>query len=158
MAFLDQEFDIKEMPESSGDGDFKPFPAGMYTARITGAELKDTKAGNGGQYIALRLDITGPSHQGRVVWSNLNIKNPNPKAEEIGIQQLGDIMRATGIGKVKDTDQLIGGDVSIKVVIKLSEEWGDKNEVKSFSAISGSSAPAPKAETNDGPGGAPWEK
>jgi hypothetical protein len=54
-------------------------------------------------------DITGPSHQGRVVFGNLNIKNANPKAEEIGRQQLGDIMRAIGLAKVTDTDQFIGG-------------------------------------------------
>ena len=69
MAFLDQEFDVKNMPESSGD--FEPLPAGTYSARITSVDLKDTKAGNG-QYLALRFDITGPTHQGRVVFSNLN--------------------------------------------------------------------------------------
>jgi hypothetical protein len=48
----------------------------------------------------------------------LNIKNANPKAEEIGRQQLGDIMRAIGLAKVTDTDQLIGGQIGIKLEVK----------------------------------------
>jgi hypothetical protein len=155
MSFLGEEFSADKLPSNSGS--FDPIPAGEYTAQIVKADVTTTKAGTG-EYIAVRFDVTGPTHQGRVVFSNLNIKNPNPKAEEIGQQQLGDIMRAIGLTKVKDTDQLIGGNLLIKVIIKSSAEWGDRNEVKAFKALSGSSAPAPKAETNDGPGGAPWEK
>ena len=113
MAFLNEEFNVNELPQ--GNGNFEPLPAGWYTATISQSELKATKAGNG-QYIKLRYDITGPSHQGRVVFGNLNIKNANPKAEEIGRQQLGDIMRAIGLAKVTDTDQLIGGQIAIKLM------------------------------------------
>jgi hypothetical protein len=139
MAFLDQEFNVNELPQ--GNGNFEPLPAGWYTATISQAELKNTKANNG-QYIKLRYDITGPSHQGRVVFGNLNIKNANPKAEEIGRQQLGDIMRAIGLAKVTDTDQLIGGQISIKLEVKNDEQYGASNEVKAFKSVTGSVAPA----------------
>jgi hypothetical protein len=138
MAFLTETFDINELPQ--GTGNFEPLPAGWYTATISQAELKATKAGNG-QYIKLRYDITGPSHQGRVVFGNLNIKNANAKAEEIGRQQLGEIMRAIGIPKVTDTDQLIGGQISIKLEIKQDEKYGAGNEVRGFKSVSGSAAP-----------------
>jgi hypothetical protein len=139
MAFLNEEFNVNEMPV--GNGSFEPLPAGWYTAAISQSELKDTKAGNG-QYIKLRYDITGPSHQGRVVFGNLNIKNANPKAEEIGRQQLGDIMRAIGLAKVTDTDQLIGGQIGIKLEVKEDAQYGASNEVKGFKSVSGSAAPA----------------
>ena len=139
MAFLNEEFNVNELPV--GNGHFEPLPAGWYSATISQSELKDTKAGNG-QYIKLRYDITGPTHQGRVVFGNLNIKNPNPKAEEIGRQQLGDIMRAIGLAKVTDTDQLIGGELVIKLEIKQDETYGASNEVKGFKSASGSPAPA----------------
>jgi hypothetical protein len=139
MAFLNEEFNVNELPQ--GNGNFEPVPAGWYTATISQSELKDTKAGNG-QYIKLRYDITGPSHQGRVVFGNLNIKNANPKAEEIGRQQLGDIMRAIGLAKVTDTDQLIGGHIGIKLDVKEDAQYGASNEVKAFKSISGSAAPA----------------
>lgn len=140
MAFLNQEFNVNELPVGTG-GNFEPLPAGWYTVTITQADLKDTKAG-GGQYIKLRYDVTGPTHQGRVVFGNLNIKNANPKAEEIGRQQLGEVMRAIGLAKVTDTDQLIGGQISIKLDVKQDAQYGASNEVKGFRSVSGSAAPA----------------
>ena len=139
MAFLNEAFDINELPQGN-TGNFDPLPAGWYTVTISQAELKDTKAGNG-QYIKLRYDVTGPTHQGRVVFGNLNIKNPNPKAEEIGRQGLGAIMRAIGLAKVTDTDQLIGNSLSIKLDVKNDAQYGASNEVKGFKSMSGSVAP-----------------
>jgi hypothetical protein len=141
MASLDQTFDINELPQGN-TGSYDPLPAGWYNANITAAELKPTKDGSG-QYIKVRYDITGPSHQGRVVFGNLNIKNKSAKAEEIGRQQLGDIMRAIGLPKVTDTDQLIGGSLSIKLDIRAaSEQYVAQNEVKAFKSLTGGSAPA----------------
>ena len=137
MAFLGQEFNQDDMPQGNS---YEALPAGWYTANITGAELKNTKAGTG-QYIAVRYDITGPTHQGRVVFGNLNIKNPNPKAEEIGRQQLGDLMRAIGLAKVTDTDQLIGGSLSIKLEIRTQEGYEPSNDVKGYKSTSGGMAP-----------------
>lgn len=160
MAFLNEEFNVNELPQ--GNGNFEPLPAGWYTATISQSELKATNAGNG-QYIKLRYDITGPSHQGRVVFGNLNIKNANPKAEEIGRQQLGDIMRAIGLAKVTDTDQLIGGQIAIKLAVKEDAQYGASNEVKGFKSVSGSVAPAaaiPQVQSNSAPAKAapPWAK
>lgn len=139
MAFLGQTFDASELPQ--GSSNFDPLPAGWYTAAITGAELKPTKDGNG-QYIKVRYDITGPAHQGRVVFGNLNIKNPSAKAEEIGRQQLGEIMRAIGLGRVTDTDQLIGGNLQIKLDVRPADgQYQAQNEVRGFKAAHGA-APA----------------
>jgi len=127
-------------------------PAGWYTAIITEAELKDTKAGTG-QYIKCRYDITGPTGQGRVVFGNFNIKNQNVKAEEIGRQQLGDLMRALGLSAVNDTDQLVNGHLSIKIDVRpASGEYGAQNEVKGWRSNTGSLPPQPKP---DAPAGAP---
>jgi hypothetical protein len=140
MAFLSQSFDVADLPQSSG-GNFEPLPAGWYSVTIAGAELKKTKAGTG-EYIAIRYDILGPTHQGRVVFGNLNIANPNQQAEEIGRKQLGELMRAIGLAKVTDTDQLIGGNLQIKLDIKRDEQYGEKNEVRGFKAVSGGSLPS----------------
>ena len=160
MAFLSESFDVNELPQ--GNGNFAPLPAGWYTATISQAERKATKAGNG-QYIKLRYDITGPTHQGRVVFGNLNIKNANPKAEEIGRADLGNIMRAIGLAKVTDTDQLIGGNLSIKLEVKQDEQYGPGNEVNGFKSLSGSAAPAAampaaSAPAASGKAAPPWAK
>ena len=130
MAHLGETITAAELPVSQG---YDPVPVGWYSVTVTGAEIRETKSGTG-SYIAVRYDITGPTHEGRVIFGNLNIRNPNPKAEEIGRQQLGDLMRAIGLASVTDTDQLIGGRCQIKVAIQKSEEYGDKNEVKGYKA------------------------
>jgi hypothetical protein len=132
MAFLDEEFSVDTLPV--GNNNFEPLPDGWYNAAITGAEVKMTKA-NDGKYIACKYTITGPSHQGRVIFGNLNIKNASTKAEEIGRQQLGEIMRAIGLAKVTDTDQLIGGNLGIKLSVRTGEYEG--NEVKGYRALNG---------------------
>lgn len=162
MAFLDTAFDVNELPV--GDN-YDPIPEGWYNVRIVSAEIKATKSGTG-QYISIRYDIIGPSHQGRQVFGTLNIKNDSQKAEEIGRQQLGSLMRAIGLARVTDTDQLINGEMQIKLSIKRDEQYGDKNEIKAFKAVNGSaapmpvapqqaSAPAPAANASSAP---PWAK
>lgn len=138
MAFID--ISIDQLPESTNS--YELLPAGWYTASITKAELAPTKDGSG-QMIKLRYDITGPSHQGRVVFGNLNIKNRSAKAEEIGRQQLGEIMRAIGLARVTDTDQLIGAQLAIKVAIREAQNgYEAQNEVKGFKSVGGSAPSA----------------
>ena len=138
MANLGETFDVEFLPQ--GKTNFDPIPPGWYVATIAAADLKATKNGTG-QYIAVRYDVTGPSHQGRVVFGNLIIRNQSPKAEEIGRQQLGELCRAIGLAKVGDTDQLIGHALSIKIDIEKSEQYGDKNQVKGFKGIEGGAPP-----------------
>lgn len=153
MAYLGQTFEANDLPQVNT---YKPLPAGWYTAMITDAELKPTKDGSG-HYIKIRYDITGPTHQGRVVFGNINIRNASAKAEEIGRQQLGELMRAIGLARIADTDQLIGGVMQIKLGVRdATEQYDAQNEVKGFKAITGSvprfaapaaspAAPAPAA-------------
>lgn len=157
MAFLNEEFSVDTLPV--GTNNFEPLPEGWYNAAITDAEIKDTKAGDG-KYIACKYTITGPTHQGRVVFGNLNIKNASTKAEEIGRQQLGEIMRAIGLAKVSDTDQLIGGNLSIKLTVRTGEYAG--NEIKGFKASGGAPTAAPSfskpSAPSTGKAAPPWMK
>ena len=163
MAFLEHAINLDDLPESTGAGDFQPLPAGWYSATINTANLEPTKDGTG-QKISVRFDITGPTHQGRVVYSNLNIKNKSEKAEEIGRAQLGSIMRAIGLTQVSNTDQLVGGSLQIKLDIKTDEQYGTRNEVKGYKAA-GDAMPASAAPTFAKPSEAkatgsapPWAK
>ena len=158
MAFLDTTFNVDELPES--EPDFKPIPAGWYNASITSAELKATS--KGGQRISVRYDVTGPSHQGRVVFGNFNVRNNSEEAVRISREQLGQLMRATGLGKLENTDQLIGLQTQIKVKVKPADgEFDANNEVIGFKALEGSTIPTntgAAAQTNTGEKKAPWER
>ena len=141
MSIFEETFYVKDMPEQEG-GDFSPIPAGEYTVEIKSAEIKQTKAGNG-SYIDARMDVTEGKHAKRVLFANINIKNPSEVAEKIGRAQLGEIMRANNIAALQATDQLIGCTMIVRVVI--SEYKGEaKNEVKGYKAA-GTRAAMPKA-------------
>lgn len=153
MAKLEKRYDVNDLPKS--DRDFSPLPPGWYDVTITESSQQQTKARNG-TYLKLRYDVTGPTHQGRVVFGNLTLTNANPKAEEIGYQQMGELLRAIGLPVLDDDEQLIGKHLSIKLTVKQSPEFGDSNDVKGFRARAGaaptSSSEAPKKSK------APWEK
>ena len=172
MAFLDETFVADDLPQS--DRSYDLLPEGWYDATISKAEVGNTKAGTGTK-IDVRYDITGPTQQGRVIFASLNIRNPNPEAERIGREQLGELMRAIGLTKVQDSDELIGGQVCIKVKIKKASAKDiaagytqDRNEVAGWKAISGSMGAMPKAAmpnitaASSGPSSAsakpPWAK
>jgi len=161
MAFLGKTFDVNTLPEGNSGG-FEPLPPGWYSSTISGAELRATKDGTG-EYIAVRYEITGPSHQGRIVFGNLNIKNKNPKAEVIAHQQLGDICRAIGLTQVSDSDELIGGQLFIKLKIREQEGYDPSNDIAGWKSLGSSlssadSASAPATAAANGASKAPWAR
>ena len=86
MAFLGETISATDLPTS--DRSYDLIPEGWYSATISKAELGQTKSGTGTK-IDMRYDITGPTHEGRIVFGSVNIRNQSQKAEEIGRQQLG---------------------------------------------------------------------
>jgi len=147
MAFLGETISVEDLPVS--DRSYDLIPEGWYDAIITQAGVSPTKAGTG-QKLDLRYDILGPTQQGRVAFQSVNVRNPSQKAEEIGRQQLGEIMRAIGLAKVEDSDQLISGRLQIRIKIKEPTprdiEAGytqPKNEVSGYKAIAGANTLPP---------------
>lgn len=150
MALLNEVFTIDSAPVQTTNYDV--LPAGLYDANIASAELKDTRSG--GKYINVRYDITGPTHIGRVVFGMINISNPNPKAEEIGRQQLAQLIQAIGLDKISDTDQLIGGNLKINLKVESTEQYGEQNRVTGYRVATNkpTSSAAPATNTP------PWAK
>lgn len=146
---LDEVFTLDSVPAQTTNYD--AIPAGLYEATIANAEIKDSKSG--GKYINVRYDITGPSHAGRVVFGMITISNANPKAEEVGRQQLGELIRAIGLDKLSDTDQLIGGSLIIKLDVEQSEKYGEQNRVRGFRPAS-KGKPTVAVATNT----PPWQR
>jgi hypothetical protein len=140
MAFLGETFSVDSLPVS--DRSYDLVPEGWYTATITKADINMTKSGTG-QKLDMRYDITGPTHEGRVIFGTINIRNQSARAEEIGRQQLGEVLRAIGLGTIQDSDQLIGNVLGIRVKIKHASEadkangYSDsRNEIGGFRSVS----------------------
>lgn len=155
---LDMTFSVDSVAQPISNYD--PIPEGWYNAVINSAELKDTKAGTG-KYLNIRYDITGATNAGRAVFGMITIQNHNIKAKEIGEQQLAELLRAIGLSKVSDTDELLGHPLSIKVGISQREGYEARNDVKGFKSLKGGMPPAPKTSSEpakaDGKAKAPWD-
>lgn len=130
MARLDMAIDLDDLPVR--ENSYDPVPPGWYTATIQEADAKPTKDGTG-QYIKIRWRIDGPAHEGRIVFGNLNVRNKSVKAEEIGRQQMGEVLRAVGLQRLEDTDQLIGATLSIKLDIRpANDQYAAQNEIRGY--------------------------
>jgi len=137
--------------DNLGEQEYSLVPEGWYNATIKDVNIKPTKDGTG-KMMNFRFDITGPSHANRVVFVGLNVQNRSPQAEEMAQRDLKSIRTALGLSVIKNTDQLIGKSLKIKVGIKkASGEYAAKNTAVSYAAIEGSQMP--KAATSK----APWD-
>ena len=77
--------------------DFEPLPAGKYLAIITDSEMKPTKSGSG-NYLELTFQVIDGPFKGRMLWSRLNLDNPNAQAVQIAQGELSAICRAVIFG------------------------------------------------------------
>lgn len=143
-------FDVTEV-EVSERGDFEIMPKGEYSLKATEAELKDTSKGDG-QYLAVTFEVVKPSHyNGRKVWQNFNVNNPNDKAEKIGREQIAGWARAAGKPNARDSDELIERVFQCKLDIeKGTGGYSDRNKIASFlTGEAKSSAPVAKGKFDE---------
>jgi hypothetical protein len=125
-------FNAATVAPSSG---FDPLPVGWYNAKLVESDMKPTNGKNGaGNMIAAVWEILDGPYQGRKVFDNLNIENPNPVAVKIAYESLSAICHVTGQINCQDTQQLHGIPVQIKVGLgKPTEQYPEpNNEVKGY--------------------------
>lgn len=101
MAKLGFEFDADTVEERQ---DYTPVPAGSYVMMFVESETKETSTG--GEMIVLTSEVQDEQFKGRKIFTRLNVKNANEKAVEIAFRELGEIVKAVGKTKIKDTEEL----------------------------------------------------
>jgi hypothetical protein len=115
--------------EPAGEG-YEALPAGSYQAVIVHSEQKTTNKGDG-EYLKLQIKIEGPTHAGRVVFDNLNLKNRSEKAVTIAKATLSSICRAVNVLSPKDSSDLHGRTLTVRIGCR--EYNGQiQNEVKGY--------------------------
>ena len=155
---LGQTFNTADMPEESG---FAPLPAGWYQANIEKVELKESNDRTS-TYMNIQYKIMGPTHQNRVVFGMCGVSNTDPGKEETSRYFMGQLMRACGLQRLTDTDQLVGANLEIKLKVRpATEQYDASNNVTEYRSISGSAMPkasAPSQTTSNGDSAPPWAK
>jgi hypothetical protein len=139
-------------PDEHETASYDVLPAGDYLAIVTAMEEKGTKKGDG-SYLAASFQIIDGPAQGRMLWGNFNVNNPNPKAEEIGRRELADLCRAVGVTP-KNSDELL----NIPLVLKVAPDKDDpeRNRIKGYRPAAKGQQPAVSKQKNsiaqlDGP-------
>lgn len=125
------------------ENNYELLPAGWYAAQVIESDIVNLKSGNG-QAIKLTFEVLSDGYRGRKVWSQLNIRHTNPKAETIAQQQLRELCDSIGVVRMQDTAELHNKPMQVKVKIRKDEtgQYEDQNEVTGFKAAGGLSAPA----------------
>ena len=112
--------------------DFEPIPAGKYLAVITASEMKPTKTGSG-TFLELTFQVIEGQYKNRMLWSRLNLDNPNAQAVQIAQAELSAICRAVGVITPKDSIELHNLPLLVTVKVKKREDTGYLvNEIKAY--------------------------
>lgn len=134
--------------------DFEPIPAGKYLAAITSSEMKQTKTGNG-TFLELTFQVIEGQYKNRMLWSRLNLENPNTQAVQIAQAELSAICRAVGVITPKDSIELHNLPLLVTVKVKKREDTGDLvNEIKGY-AKKEAAAGLPQQQMTSTP---PWSR
>ena len=134
--------------------DFEPIPAGKYLAIISNSEMKPTKSGSG-TYLELCFQLIDGPYKNRLLWSRLNLSNPNNLAVQIAQGELSAICRAIGVMQPKDSIELHNLPLVVTVKVKKREDTGDLlNEIKGYSKKEAATG-QPQQETTSTP---PWAR
>lgn len=133
--------------------DFEPIPAGKYLAIITDSGMKPTKSGNG-SYLELTFQVLDGPYKNRLLWSRLNLDNPNRQAVEIARGQLSAICHAVGVPRPKDSVELHGIPLTITVRLKRRDDGEVFNEIRGYAKKEAATG-VPQQETTNTP---PWAR
>jgi hypothetical protein len=134
--------------------DFEPIPAGKFLAIISNSEMKPTKSGSG-TYLELTFQVIEGQYKNRLLWSRLNLSNPNNLAVQIAQGELSAICRAVGVMQPKDSVELHNIPLQITVKVKKREDSGDLvNEIKGYAKKEAATG-QPQQETTSTP---PWAR
>ena len=112
---------------------FAPLPVGKYNVNCLSAEVKETKAKTG-EYISVTFEVMEGPFRNKKLFTTFNIKNPNPKAVEIGRGQLKSFMENAGLTDfaLNGVGDLEGLKTGVKTKIRKDEVYGDKAEVSYY--------------------------
>ena len=167
MALLPSAFN-PGAPGQEGITDFAAIDAGEYVAHIVSSKMVKTKAGDG-EFLELIWQILIGDHQGRKLWSRLNLINNSTATVEIANKHLKSICDSIGIsGPVSNSDVLHARACIIRVVkTPADSQYPEGNEIKNYApygtpgagAVASPAAPAaaplPAAVAAPAWGGAP---
>lgn len=153
--FMD--FDDSDVqPDTGASRD--PIPAGDYVLQVDNEELRTTKDQTG-MMLACTYKVLDGEHEGRLIFTNFNVKNKSQQAQKIGVSQLKALCLACNIDyeQVKDDTSLLR-QIPFRANVGFEKEqagYERRNRVTKYypcdSMPPPSSAPAPQQQASSPP-------
>lgn len=82
---------------------FDTFPAGNYRLEFTEGSVEATKKGDG-TIFKHKIRVTSGEYEGRLIFGQFNLENPNPQAVAIGQGEFKAARAVTGTSEIADSD------------------------------------------------------
>lgn len=142
---FDQNYNINDLPQATTT----PVDPGTYNVEIVNAEIKT--AAKGGTYLNLEMKILGPKYTERRLFNMITLTNSSTDAVDIGRQQLRDLMEACALSVLRDTDDLLGKAISVRVDVKDNPDYGPQNRIKKMQRPTGMAAPVTSSQPAPNP-------
>ena len=161
MAGLNLSLKGVEVEKPKSTNSYWLVPEGRYKVVVGKTEVKETKTG--GAAVVLGYKILEGEFEGKLIKDFVNVKNANPKAEEIGQQRLATVAYATGFDKdsIADSDDLLNLQ-PFEVYVSVEDDGEFKNnKVKAVLCtrdVSAKKPVSPAQATTKPATKKPWEK
>lgn len=158
MAAIPAPNNQEPLPPRQQGGGFPVLPLGWYQATIISSQVKPLGTGNG-TGLNLDLGITSPGYVNRKVWGTLNVNHTNPKTEQIGQQELQELIEACGFTRAtfKDDFQLNGRNILVRLKIEEARgQYPARNKIAGFAPENANKTLVPPPAGAGGTRSTPW--
>jgi hypothetical protein len=143
---MDFGFDTNQAPSR----DFNLVRPDYYPAQIDSAEMVTGKKEETGEMLKVCFELTCENaYRGRKFWRYLCINHQKEQTKEIARDQVRSICHSIGRPGASRADELLGGQLQVKVVTKEEVRDGVSqpvNDVTGFKALASTTTTAPAAK------------
>lgn len=142
-------YDPSDKPDN-----FEVLPAGAYTVKITGCEMKKTKAEDG-EYLHVEMTVVEGEYANQKVFDRLNLANRNPTAVKIARSQFAALREAVGVLEPRDPVDLMG--IRFQIVLKCEKRKDKPDQMTNAIQRYVKRGETPVTPQQNG-GNAPWSR
>ena len=153
---------ILDLPPAA---EYKVMPDGWYDAEVIESDFQTSAKGHRYLGLTFKINDDGGSGQsiGRRVWAIFNLEHPTDDVKKRAQVDYSSLVRSLKLARagdenatVKDSVEMHGIPVGIKLKRKDDPEFGPKSEIVQYRISDGAATP-PTVAGNGSSNGRPWE-
>jgi len=111
----------------------RPIPSGVYSARVSKAEIKTSAAGN--RYVACDIQIIQGAQQGKLIDSNFHIYAKDSKFRHDSRRRFSKLVKSCGInGNIHDPAEILDKPFLMELG-ETKDKFGDTNCIVGFEKL-----------------------